>query len=613
MNLFNSTNVLSFVSGLALRAKGKVAVSVAALLSISTFSAFAGDMLPTKGEQKTLVLLVNFQENPNDQPISIAQAESLVFGEINNFYREASFEQTWLSGEVAGWFTLPLSNQVCDFTAVQNAADDKAVAAGVPLANYDRIIYLMTKTACGVAGSATLQGIPSRAHINGDFSATNITHELGHNFGLHHSRALDCGDETLGSQCEIREYGDTYDVMGGPDIGYFNTFQREQLGWLDGEHSSKTIEVTQDGNYSIANYEVQSDQPITLKVPRGLDSTTGMMRWFYIEYRQSVGFDDFLDGRSYSFYRGDVTDGIIIRSATDGDARSSSLLHFKTDSEYKAVFGRNDWFDPAMPVAGTYTDPDSGVTMTLNSAANGMAEVNIHFGNPGNGGDDKVCTTHMPILKATATTDSSVYAGESVQYQVAVTNQDSADCANTTFSVNATVPSGWQATNGQLTLAPGESGQLLLTVTSASNATAKDYSIGMTALHSQDSSASATGAVTYTVIEEVGTIPELSAVNDSVVLTQKQPVTIDVLANDVIDEETKASIVSYTSPSKGRVELLSDGTFRYTPEKRFKNTDSFSYTISDGQSSSTAWVSITLQESSDGGGNGSKPGKGNNK
>ena len=87
----------------------------------------------------------------------------------------------------------------------------------------------MTKTACGVAGSATLQGIPSRAHINGDFSATNITHELGHNFGLRHSRALDCGDETLGSQCEIREYGDTYDVMGGPDIGYFNTFQREQL------------------------------------------------------------------------------------------------------------------------------------------------------------------------------------------------------------------------------------------------------------------------------------------------------------------------------------------------------------------------------------------------
>ncbi|MGR5061185.1 Ig-like domain-containing protein [Vibrio rotiferianus] len=613
MNLFNSTNVLSFVSGLALRAKGKVAVSVAALLSISTFSAFAGDMLPTKGEQKTLVLLVNFQENPNDQPISIAQAESLVFGEINNFYREASFEQTWLSGEVAGWFTLPLSNQVCDFTAVQNAADDKAVAAGVPLANYDRIIYLMTKTACGVAGSATLQGIPSRAHINGDFSATNITHELGHNFGLHHSRALDCGDETLGSQCEIREYGDTYDVMGGPDIGYFNTFQREQLGWLDGEHSNKTIEVTQDGNYSIANYEVQSDQPITLKVPRGLDSTTGMMRWFYIEYRQSVGFDDFLDDRSYSFYRGDVTDGIIIRSATDGDARSSNLLHFKTDSEYKAVFGRNDWFDPAMPVGGTYTDPDSGVTMTLNSAANGMAEVNIHFGNPGNGGDDKVCTTHMPILKATATTDSSVYAGESVQYQVAVTNQDSVDCANTTFSVSATVPSGWQATNGQLTLAPGESGQLLLTVTSASNATAKDYSIGMTALHSQDSNASATGTVTYTVIEEVGTIPELSAVNDSVVLTQKQPVTIDVLANDVIDEETKASIVSYTSPSKGRVELLSDGTFRYTPEKRFKNTDSFSYTISDGQSSSTAWVSITLQESSDGGGNGSKPGKGNNK
>ncbi|NIY90112.1 peptidase M11 gametolysin, partial [Vibrio campbellii] len=123
-----------------MKAKGKVTISIAVLFTISTFSAIAGEVLPTKGEQKTLVLLVNFQENPNEQPLSVEQAESLIFGEINDFYRQASFDQTWLSGEVAGWFTLPLSNQVCDFTAVQNAADEKAVAAGVPLADYDRII-----------------------------------------------------------------------------------------------------------------------------------------------------------------------------------------------------------------------------------------------------------------------------------------------------------------------------------------------------------------------------------------------------------------------------------------------------------------------------------------
>lgn len=617
MNLFNSTNILSYISNLRMKAKGKVTISIAVLFTISTFSAIAGEVLPTKGEQKTLVLLVNFQENPNEQPLSVEQAESLIFGEINDFYRQASFDQTWLSGEVAGWFTLPLSNQVCDFTAVQNAADEKAVAAGVPLADYDRIIYLMTQTACGVAGSATLEGIPSRAHINGNFSATNITHELGHNFGLHHSRALDCGDQTLGGQCEVREYGDTYDVMGGPDIGYFNTFQREQLGWLDGEYATKTIEATQDGNYSIAYYESQGEQPITLKVPRGVDSATGNMRWFYIEYRQSVGFDDFLDGRSYSFYRGDVTDGIIIRSATEGDARSSNLLHLKTDSEYKAVFGRNDWFDPAMPVGGSYTDPESGVTLSLTSAANGTAEINVHFGDDNSGGGS-TCTTNTPSLEVIPLSESAVFAGAKVEYKAHITNQDGVDCASTTFNVSAAVPNGWQATNGDITLAPGESGDVLFTVTSSIDATAKDYSIAVSVNHSQDAEANVETSVLYTVLDEGGTAPELTAEDDSVVLTEKQPVTIDVLSNDNIDEQVQVTIVSYSNPSKGRLELLSDGTFRYSPENRLKHTDSFTYTISDGHNTATAMVNITLQELSGGGdgggnGNGSKPDKGNNK
>ncbi len=54
-----------------------------------------------------------------------------------------------------------------------------------------------------------------------------------------------------------------------------NTFQRERLGWLEGEHASKTLEVTQNGTYSIANYETTSDQPVTIKVPRGTDPSTG--------------------------------------------------------------------------------------------------------------------------------------------------------------------------------------------------------------------------------------------------------------------------------------------------------------------------------------------------
>ena len=60
--------------------------------------------------------------------------------------------------------------------------------------------------------------------------------------------------------------------------------------------------------------------------------------------------------------------------------------------------------------------------------------------------------------------------------------------------------------------------------------------------------------------------------------------------------------------AKGRVSLKADGTLTYTPAKRFKNSDSFSYTISDGIDNASATVSITLQDSGGGGGKG-KPKK----
>lgn len=590
------------------------------LLSIMTvvpFSAYSAINISTTGQQNTLVLMVNFQENPDEEPLTLAEADDLVFGQVDTFYRENSFGQTWLSGQVAGWFTLPLSNQVCDLNAVQNEADKQAANSGINIGNYDRIVYLMTTAACGVAGSATMDGVPTRAFINGVFTAMNIAHELGHNFGLHHSRALDCGDETLGNSCTINEYGDTYDVMGNPDIGYFNTFQKEQLGWLNGTHAARTLEVTQSGTYSIFNYETSDDQPVTIKIPRGTDASTGAMKWFYIEYRQSVGFDDFLADRSYRFYRGDVTDGIVVRAATDGDGRSSNLLHFKTDSQFHQAYGRNDWFDPAMPVGDSYTDSDSGVTFSLISAANGIAEVSVNFGDSGQGNvSPQICNASAPQISATAMADNAAAAGEQVQYLVTVTNRDSADCDPESFNVSTAVPSGWQASSEQMTLAPGESGQVVISVVSSDSAAANNYTLTVSTKHSSQTETEAATTVNYTVLADngsAGTAPV--AVNDSVSLANTDSVVIDVLANDVIDDTSAVTLTSFSQPSKGSVELLADGSLKYTPHKSFKSSDSFSYTISNGAGSSSAVVSIVLQTSADSGTSGgtTKPGKGRNK
>ncbi|EPT9252818.1 Ig-like domain-containing protein [Vibrio alginolyticus] len=570
---------------------------------------YANATANTTGQQNTLVMLLNFKENPNEQPLSKAEANHLVFDTVDDFYRENSFGQTWFSGQVVGWYTLPVSNQICDLSAVREAADQKAISSGIDLGQYDRIVYMMTKTACSIAGSATMQGKPSRAWINGNFSAMNIAHELGHNLGMRHSGALDCGDQPISDHCTRREYGDSYDVMGGSN-GYINTFQREQLGWLEGSHAAKTIEVTQSGTYVIANYETQSSAPVTIKVPRGIDPTTGKKSWFYIEYRQSVGYDSFLDARSYIFYRGDVTDGIVIRSALEGDERSSNLLHFKMGSEYYAITGSNDWYDPAMPVGDSYTDPLSGATINLNSANGTQAEVTVTLSGSEPGGGMGNCTINAPSITAQAITKNSVLAGEDVQYQVSITNNDSIDCGTSTFNINTVVPIGWQASDNQLTLASGDSGQAVVVVTSATETEAKNYSLSIQTQHSADLSYDAATSVMYAVMADELTKPELAAVDDTVIFNEKKSVLIDVLVNDIIDAQASASVVSFTEPNKGSVELLSDGSLRYTPSRRFKNNDSFSYTISDGNSRSTADVLIKLQ--SDGGDN-SKPGKGKNK
>ncbi|NMV12260.1 peptidase M11, partial [Vibrio parahaemolyticus] len=76
--------------GLSVLAQGSTGTVTA---STTTSSAALSN---TFGEQRTLVLLVNFQDNPQ-QPWTIDEVQDMVFGKVNDFYKENSFGQTWLS------------------------------------------------------------------------------------------------------------------------------------------------------------------------------------------------------------------------------------------------------------------------------------------------------------------------------------------------------------------------------------------------------------------------------------------------------------------------------------------------------------------------------------
>ncbi|MGB2984286.1 MAG: Ig-like domain-containing protein, partial [Phycisphaerae bacterium] len=73
------------------------------------------------------------------------------------------------------------------------------------------------------------------------------------------------------------------------------------------------------------------------------------------------------------------------------------------------------------------------------------------------------------------------------------------------------------------------------------------------------------------------------AVDDAVSTTEDTAVTTgNVLANDTDPEGDTLSVTGFTQGANGTVVDNGDGTFTYTPNADFSGTDSFTYTVDDG-------------------------------
>ncbi len=617
----------------------------------------AGVLSGTLGERRVAVFLVNFQDQPADKPWTSAQVAANVFGNVDNFVRENSYNQTWLSGDVYGWFTVPVDGYGTSCPSnYDDLALDMAAASGVDLNAFDHFIFMLPPGGKCSTNAGTIGGSPSRTWISSALDTRVVAHEFGHNLGLYHAHALDCVGDTETTSCSSLIYGDFLDIMGS-QMGHMNAFNKSRLGWLDYGVSPAITTVISSGTYQISPIESDTNEVKALRIPRGTDAT-GAQRWYYLEYRQPIGWDTTQFETGMYKYPENIANGVIIRSAIEGNGNSSYLLDMTPETV--TVLPGFDLYDAALEVGQSFTDTDNGITISVvandaqsitvavqvndapapsntapvaqndsaATAANTAVTISV-LSNDTDADGDALSITGTSGVNGTASiqsgkivfTPNSGFSGvETFSYSISDGKGGSAS-ANVSVSV-AAANNAPVAVNDAASTESGSSvtiavlandydldgDSISITGTSGVNGTAVisggnviftpsagfsgteifNYSI------TDGQGGYATGSVSISVSAASNTAPV--ATDDLVTISSKTSITIAVLTNDSDPEGDTLSVASFTQGRYGSVSR-SGNQLIYTPGKRFKTSDTFTYTISDGSLSATASVSIELSSS----------------
>ena len=339
--------------------------------------------------KRIAVLLFNFR-NDTRQPYTPSFAAGVVFNNANsvaNYFAEESYGQYNVSGDVFGWYTIPYDNTGCSYSAWASAAKSAATSAGVSLSGYTNFVYAFpSASGCGWSGLAYLPG--SESWNNQSMTLRTNSHELSHNWGVHHASTMSCSDGGVrvsltanAANCTVSEYGDPFTVMGAAATRHSHAQHKAQMTWVP---TAERQEVTSGGTYTVGVNEHSGASPKVVRIAR----TGATNQYFYLEFRQPFGsyFDNFAATDP-------AVNGVTVRLAADYTTRSQSKLIDTTP-------GTTSFGDAPLGVGKTFTDPLSGVSITTQSVSSAGATVLISLA--GGGGDAQAPTAPTNLVASSS-------------------------------------------------------------------------------------------------------------------------------------------------------------------------------------------------------------------
>ena len=377
----------------------------------------------THGSKKILVIRVDFSDlvgtptNFFDSDAAITEDYCVnLFNNaegVRDFFEEGSFGKTTLvmaptvagdSPDVTGVLRMPQTAShyaTNGFTTLLHSdARAAAATAGFAVDDYDRVgvvfsrLTALTGSKIGFGGLGTIEG--RNFWINSAYTFGVVTHELGHNYGLHHANHWLVSDGDPVSPTGMSdEYGDIFDMMGEGDAfeNHFSHWNKSLMQWVP---DTSVATISTSGTYRVYRFDhsgASFSNSLALKIVRNRDQD------YWVGLRRATS-NASMDGGAYVLwgYNENRESEILDLTAPVNDLASAALAVGATFTDSVAGIalqtvaqgggGADEWLDVQVTMQPRLAwalpefvvdEQGASATLTLIRESNAVGSVSVHY------------------------------------------------------------------------------------------------------------------------------------------------------------------------------------------------------------------------------------------